>query len=164
MNISLAPFAPDNLVSRETGSAVPSRVSLVILHTQAKSGAYSRAPLLPSTFYDGVHLHCQPPYAIVSVPSLSGHAIAHRWRSPPRVRRPRASSSQGSSSNGCYLFRLLHAPISVQLSFSHTQFWYSGHVRYRDDCITRYGVIGHDTACHGRNTKTTRSGHPAAWR
>ena len=28
--------------SRETGSAVPSRVSLLILHTQAESGAYSR--------------------------------------------------------------------------------------------------------------------------
>ena len=28
--------------SRETGSAVPSRVSLFILHTQAESGAYSR--------------------------------------------------------------------------------------------------------------------------
>ena len=28
--------------SRETGSAVPSRVSLLILHTQAESGVYSR--------------------------------------------------------------------------------------------------------------------------
>ena len=28
--------------SRETGSAVPSRVSLLILHTQSESGAYSR--------------------------------------------------------------------------------------------------------------------------
>ena len=28
--------------SRETGSAVPSRVSLFIVHTQAESGAYSR--------------------------------------------------------------------------------------------------------------------------
>ena len=27
---------------RETGSAVPSRVSLLILHTQGESGAYSR--------------------------------------------------------------------------------------------------------------------------
>ena len=30
MNISLSPFAPENLVSRETGSAVPSRVSLLV--------------------------------------------------------------------------------------------------------------------------------------
>ena len=39
MNISLSPFA--RIRSRETGSAVPSRVSLLILYTQAESGAYS---------------------------------------------------------------------------------------------------------------------------
>ena len=57
--------------SRETGSAVLSRVSLIILHTQAESGL--------------------PIHAIEPVPSLSGHAIAYRWRSLPRVRRHRAS-------------------------------------------------------------------------
>ena len=39
----------------------------------------------------------KPPYAIGSVPSLSGHAIAYRWRSLPRVCRHRASKPQGSS-------------------------------------------------------------------
>ena len=39
----------------------------------------------------------KPPYAIGSVPSLSGHAIVYRWRSLPRVRRHRASKPQGSS-------------------------------------------------------------------
>ena len=39
----------------------------------------------------------KPPYAIGSVPSLSGHAIAYRWRSLPRVRQNRASKPQGSS-------------------------------------------------------------------
>ena len=39
----------------------------------------------------------KPPYAIGSVPSLSGHAVAYRWRSLPRVRRHRASKPQGSS-------------------------------------------------------------------
>ena len=38
---SRCPFAPENMVSRG-GSAVPSRVSLLILHTKAESGAYSR--------------------------------------------------------------------------------------------------------------------------
>ena len=38
---SLSPFAPENLVSRD-GFAVSSRVSLLILHIQAGSGAYSR--------------------------------------------------------------------------------------------------------------------------
>ena len=32
-------------------------------------------------------IYLQPPYAIGSVPSLSGHPISYRWRSPPRVRR-----------------------------------------------------------------------------
>ena len=41
---------------------------------------------------------------MVSIPSLSGHAIAYRWRSLPRVHRHRASS-QGSSSKGCCVFR-----------------------------------------------------------
>ena len=41
---------------------------------------------IPPDFHGGVHLF-NPPYAIGSVPSLSGHAIAYRWRSLPRVRR-----------------------------------------------------------------------------
>ena len=42
----------------------------------------------------GVHLIIIPPYTIGSVPSLSCHAIACRWRSLPSVRRHRASSPQ----------------------------------------------------------------------
>ena len=64
----------------------------------------------------------KPPYATGSVPSLSGHAIAYRWRSLPRVRRHRASKSQGSSE------RVLPWQVPVdQLSFaslSHTHYWY----------------------------------------
>ena len=40
--------------SRETGSTIPSRVSSPILHTQAESGAYSRAPLIPSALHQNV--------------------------------------------------------------------------------------------------------------
>ena len=40
MNIPLYPYVPESW-SRETCSAVPSRVSLLILRTQAESGAYS---------------------------------------------------------------------------------------------------------------------------
>ena len=50
---------------------------------------------IPPEFRGGVHM--KPPYAIGSVPSLSGHAVAYRWRSLPRVRRHRASTPQGSS-------------------------------------------------------------------
>ena len=64
----------------------------------------------------------KPPYAIGSVPSLSGHAIAYRWRSLPRVRRHRASKPQGSSE------RVLPWQIPMDqlifASLSHTHYWY----------------------------------------
>ena len=54
----------------------------------------------------------------ISVPSLPGHAIACRWRLPPRVRRHKAISPQGSWSNGCFLYsrwypidQVLHASL-----------------------------------------------------
>ena len=46
---------------------------------------------IPSACRGGVHLPI-PPTAIGSVPSLSGHAFAYRWRSLPRVRPHRANS------------------------------------------------------------------------
>ena len=52
---------------------------------------------LPSSAAASINLLFKPPHSIESVPSLSGHAIAHRWRSLPRVRRHRASKPQGSS-------------------------------------------------------------------
>ena len=69
MNISLSPFAPENLVSRdgfgrrEPGSAVATRVSLLILHTQAKSGILypSCPPGLPwenSSMNSGMWVSC----------------------------------------------------------------------------------------------------------
>ena len=64
----------------------------------------------------------KPPYAIGSVPSLSGHAIAYRWRSLPRVRRHGASKPQGSSE------RVLPWQITMDqlifASLSHTHYWY----------------------------------------
>ena len=42
MNISLSPLAPESLIFREMGLAVPSRASLLILYSQAEYGAYSR--------------------------------------------------------------------------------------------------------------------------
>ena len=106
--------------SRETGSTVPSRISLLILHTQAESGALLTG-FLPISAAASIYLS-KPPYAIGSVPSLSGHAIAYRWRSLPRIRRHRASKPQGSSNNGCCHFAGHHGPINVRLSFSHTHY------------------------------------------
>ena len=82
MNISLSPFTSEDLTSRDGfGCIVPRQPAHV--HTQAVSGAYllrgfSRFPQRRSF---------KPPYAIGSVPSLSGHVIAYRWRSLPRLRR-----------------------------------------------------------------------------
>ena len=70
--ISLSVFAPENLVSRDGfGSPVPPQPAY--LHTQAESGASSgdssRVPRRrPFTYL-------KPPYAIGSVPSLSGTTI-----------------------------------------------------------------------------------------
>ena len=94
INISLSAFAPENLVSRDRfGSPVTRQPAH--LQTQAESGAYlrdsSRVPRRRPFIY------FKPPYAIESVPSFSGPAIAYRWRSLPRVRRHRASKPQGSS-------------------------------------------------------------------
>ena len=83
---------PGNLVSRD-GFSRPVPRQPAHLHTQAESGAYlrdsSRVPR-PRPF-------TKPPYAIGPAPNLAGHAIAYRWRSPPRVRQHRASKPQGSS-------------------------------------------------------------------
>ena len=92
-----------------SSSAVPFCVRLFNLHTLAESGTYG----IPPDFRGGVYLFILP-YAIGSVPSLSGHALAYRWRSLPRVRRHRASSPQGNSSDGCCLCR---SPWNVRLSF-----------------------------------------------
>ena len=105
--------------SRETDSSVPSRVSLLISILRLnKSGAYlrdsSRVPRRRPVM--------KPPYAIGSVPSLSGHAIAYRWRSLPRVRRHGDSKPQGSSER--VLPRQVAMDQLIFASLSHTHHWY----------------------------------------
>ena len=51
---------------------------------------------LPSSAVASIYLF-KLSYVIGLVPSLSGHAIAYRWRLLPRVRRHRANKPQGSS-------------------------------------------------------------------
>ena len=117
MNIPLSPCVPENLASRD-GFSRPVPRQPAHLHTQAESGAYLRdCPRVPRR-----RPFMKPPYAIGPVPSLSGHAIAYRWRLLPRVRRHRASKPQGSSE------RVLPWQITMdQLvcpSLSHTHYWY----------------------------------------
>ena len=94
MNTTLSAFVPENLVSRD-GFGCPVPRQPAHLHTQAESCAhfrdFSRVPRRRP------FIHLLPPYAIGSVLSLSGHRIAYRWRSLPRVSRHEASKPQSSS-------------------------------------------------------------------
>ena len=122
-NIPLSPCVPDNLVSRDGFSRPVPRRQSAHLHTQAESGAYLR----DSSRVPRRRPFMKPPYAIGSVPSLSGHAIAYRWRSLPRVRRHRASKPQGSSE------RVLPWQVTIDqlifASLSHTHYWYHRNTR-----------------------------------
>ena len=85
---------------RETDLAVPSRVSLLILHTQAESGAYSRdcsrclrrRPYI----FTKAHYRASPGF----IGSRNCVPIAFTAESPLAQGQ---YSSQGSSSNGCRL-------------------------------------------------------------
>ena len=116
MNISLA-FAPENVVyARQVQPSRPasaltrapflthaSIINLVLTHA-------SSFPCLPlSVTMWHLNRRSKPSITIGSVPSLSGHALAHTGGvRRPRLRRHRASGSsscQGSSSNDWCLFR-----------------------------------------------------------
>ena len=117
MNISLSPSVSDNLVSRD-GFSRPVPRQPAHLHTQAESGAYLRD-------YSQVPRRrpfMKPPYAIGSVPTLSGHATAYRWLSLPRVRRHRTSKPQGSSEQVLPWQVTMDQLIFASLSHSH--YWY----------------------------------------
>ena len=131
MIFSLFEFMPKNLVSRDGfGSPVPRQSAH--LHTQTESGAYLRdSSRLPRR---RPFIYFKPTYAIGSVPSLSGLAIAYRWRSLPRVRRHRASKPQGISE------RVLPWQItmdrSICASLSHTHYWYEVGMLKVPVCLT----------------------------
>ena len=66
----------------------------------------------------------KPPYAIGSVPSLSGHANAYRWRSLLRVRRHRGASKPQGSSERVLPWQITMDQI-ICASLSHTHYyWY----------------------------------------
>ena len=117
--ISLSPFAPENLVSRDGfGSSVPRQPAR--LHPLAESGTYLRDSFqFPRR---RPFIYFKPPYAIGPVPSLSGHGIAYQWCSLLRVLRHRVSKPQGSSK------RVLSWQVTmdqlIYASLFHTHFWY----------------------------------------
>ena len=91
-NIPLSPHVTENLASRD-GFSLPVPRQPAHFHTRAESGAHLR----DSSRVPRRRPFMKPPYDIGPVPSLSGHTIAYRWCSRPRVRQHRASKPQGSS-------------------------------------------------------------------
>ena len=83
------------------------------------------------------------PYAIASVPSLSGHAIAYRWRSLPRVHRHRASKPQGSSERVLPWQATMDQIICASLS--HTHYWY-------EVGMLKAPAIGYAVLCKNQDT------------
>ena len=117
--------------SRETGSAVPSRVSSLILHTQAEftHGLHSRAPLsATASFYTFNHHRVNPEF----IGSRKYVPVALTDASRPA----QVGSTQGSSSNGFCLFRKPYGSFFVRPSFPTSTiliyyYWYGRQVRYR---------------------------------
>ena len=132
MNSPLSPFVPENLVLRERfGRPVPRQpahsscvcvcmlLSPLILHSQAESSIINLVLSVTASIHTANRHHR---YSIIDrvnsqVPSLSGRLVAYRWSSLPRVRQRRASSAEGSSSNGCCLLRKPDEPFFVRSSF-----------------------------------------------
>ena len=79
--------------SRETGSAVPSRVSPLTLYAQAESGAYSLAPLFPPAFRHGVVSAPEKRHRVSLTQELRSNGVT--TESPPA----QGHWSHGSSSN-----------------------------------------------------------------
>ena len=80
---------------------------------------------IPSDVHGDVHIFLPAPHTIGSIPSLSGRAIAYRWRSLPRVRWHSASSPQGSSSNACCLCITMGQMLLCSSLFPHPGLVYS---------------------------------------
>ena len=102
--------------SRETGSAVSSRVSLLISILRPNLVLTYGIPL---EFRGGVYLNRHTP---TGQSRISGHANAYRWRSLPRVRRHRTSKPQGSSERVLPYLASHHVCVCV---FSSHSFWTS---------------------------------------
>ena len=111
-NIPLSPCVPENLVSRD-GFSRPVPRQPAHLHTQAESGAYLRdSSRVPR------RRPMKPPYAIGSVPSLSGHATAY----------PDGVHCRESAGTGPVNLKVIrtgaalaghHGPINIRLSLPH---------------------------------------------
>ena len=116
--------------SRETASAIPSRVSLLILHTPAESGAYLRDSARFPRRCTFIYLFRQSPSGLSRVCIRSRNCI-------PTAFNAKRSVDTGpvvlkvSSSNGCRLLIFLPWTIFCAPLFPHTTFVQWTCVRYR---------------------------------
>ena len=116
MNISLSPFLPENFWSRETDLAVPSCVSLLILHTQAQFGACSRdsSSFLRrrSSFYTAIRHRVSPEF-IGSYNLMPMTLTAES----PSAQGQQSSRSFSSINEFCLISRSHDGSVNVHLSF-----------------------------------------------
>ena len=111
------PVSRQRIWPRETGSAVPSLVSLLILHTQADSGAYSRDSSRFPRRRQFIYLKRHPPsgqsrvYRVTQLRTGGVHCRESTGTGP-------GGSPQGSSIHGCCFFKSYHGtPLSFPISY-----------------------------------------------
>ena len=83
--------------------------------------------LLPISAAGSMYL-LKPPYAIGSVSSLSGHAIAYRWRSQPRVAGTGPVVLKVVPVTGAAILQVTMDQLMRASLFSHSLLAQSGHV------------------------------------
>ena len=102
--------------SRETGSAVPSRVSLLILYTQAESGPYSRDSSRFPRRRPLIYLNRHTPSSQSRVHQVTQLLRTDGVHCRESAGTDKASSPQCSSSDRCCHFADHHRPINVRIS------------------------------------------------
>ena len=111
MNISLSPFAPENLVSRD-GFGRPVPRQLALLHTKTQSGAYSRDssrfPWRRPFIYTAIRHRVSPEYRVTQLRTIGVHYRESASTGPVVLK---VVPVTGAASAGH------HGPISVRLSF-----------------------------------------------
>ena len=116
-NIFPCPRSRLRIWSRETGSAVPSRVSLLILHTQAESGAYlrdsSRFPRRRPFIYLNRHNTPSGQSRVYRVTQMRTDGIHCRESAGTETVVLKVVSVMGAALAGH------HGPINMRLSFPH---------------------------------------------
>ena len=118
-SIPLFPCVPQNLVSRD-GFSRPVPRQPAHLHPQAESGAYLR----DSSRVSRRRPFMKPPYAIGSVPSLWGHAIAYTDGVHCRESAGTGPVNLKVVPNGCCLAWQITMDQLIFASLSHTHYWH----------------------------------------